>query len=118
MKKILTISLVALFAACSPSRIIPCPGPSKPVKIDAHGYAYSAAYHEIASDTLCEWMHVSRYQKGLVIAQMALSVRENGHCIAHLDCDKKPFPVDYTVGWCQGKEQLFNQLVSERRAKQ
>jgi hypothetical protein len=55
--------------------------------------------------------------KGFVISQMALAVRHDGFCIAHLDCAGKPFPEHYHVGWCKGKEELFNRLVKEGRAK-
>lgn len=68
-------------------------------------------------DTVPEWMHISMRPKGFVVAMMALSVRDNGYCIAHLDCAGKPFPEHYKVGWCQGKEQLLTRLVKERRVK-
>lgn len=68
-------------------------------------------------DTVSEWMHISTRAKGFVIAQTALAVRNDGYCIAHLDCDKKPFPVHYRVGWCQGKELLFNRMVKQGRAQ-
>jgi hypothetical protein len=68
-------------------------------------------------DTVPELMHISTRPKGFVVAQQALSVRDNGYCIAHLGCSGKAFPAHYKVGWCQGKEQLLNRLVKERRAK-
>lgn len=94
---LVTILLLLFLSACSPSRITPCPG----------------SVTKINGDTVPEWMHISTRAKGFVFAQVALSVRVNGMCATHLDCDKKPFPVHYHVGWCQGREQLFNRLVSQ-----
>jgi hypothetical protein len=66
-------------------------------------------------DTACEWMHISMTRgKGFVVARKALSVRVGGICTTHLDCAGKPFPEHYHVGWCQGKESLFNRLVKGR----
>lgn len=65
-------------------------------------------------DTIPERMHVSMRPKGFVLSMMALSVRDNGYCIAHLDCAGKPFPEHYKVGWCQGKDELLNRLVKGR----
>lgn len=97
-KKAVVIPVLIFFVSCSPSRMItPCPG----------------SVTKIAGDTVPEWMHISTRAKGFVFAQVALSVRVNGICATHLDCDKKPFPVHYHVGWCQGKEQLFNRLVGQ-----
>lgn len=114
MKKLIPVFL--LFAACHPARNLEVYRP------DAHGYQSATSLIgpmvlQTTTDTVCEWMHISRYQKGLVIAQTALAVRENGYCIAHLDCDKKPFPVHYHVGWCQGKDELLT-VLNERRSKQ
>lgn len=69
-------------------------------------------------DTLCEWMHISMRPKGFVIAQKALSVRVNGICVQHLDGRGKPFPVHYRVGWCEGKERVFNKIVELLNEKQ
>jgi hypothetical protein len=62
-------------------------------------------------DTIPESMHVSTRKKGFVLSQVALSVRRNGYCIGHLDCNRKPFPVHYTVGWCQGKDEVYRATV-------
>jgi hypothetical protein len=62
-------------------------------------------------DTIPESMHVSTRKKGFVFSQVALSVRRNGYCIGHLDCNRKPFPVHYTVGWCQGKDEVYKAIV-------
>jgi hypothetical protein len=62
-------------------------------------------------DTIPESMHVATRKKGFVFAQVALSVRRNGYCIGHLDCNRKPFPVHYTVGWCEGKEEVYRAIV-------
>lgn len=72
---------------------------------------------QIKMDTTCEWMHISMRDMAFVINRKALAVRRDGYCIAHLDGDKKPFPVHWHVGWCQGKDSLFNRLVKEGRAK-
>jgi hypothetical protein len=65
----------------------------------------------VTLDTIPESMHVSTRKKGFVILQVALSVRRNGYCIGHLDCNRKPFPVHYTVGWCQGKDEVYKAIV-------
>jgi hypothetical protein len=62
-------------------------------------------------DTIPESMHVSTRKKGFVLSQVALSVRRNGFCIGHLDCNRKPFPVHYTVGWCEGKDEVYKAIV-------
>jgi hypothetical protein len=62
-------------------------------------------------DTTCESMHLSTRDQGFVIAGKALSVRVNGICIQHLQSNGRPFPVHYRVGWCEGKEEVFNRLV-------
>ena len=122
MKKLLPILLVALFASCSPSRMItPCP---KYVGVVFSADSLPPCQHKLANckclrvvadkhDTTSEWMHISMRDVGFVINRKALAVRSNGYCISHLDCDKKPFPVHYHVGWCEGKELLFNRLVSQ-----
>jgi hypothetical protein len=102
MKKLLPILLIALFASCVPAR---------------SPYGCPKDVTRVSGDTVPEWMHISMRPKGFVIAQMALSVRDHGYCVAHLDCAGKPFPAHYKVGWCEGKELLFNQLVKERRVK-
>jgi hypothetical protein len=65
----------------------------------------------VTYDTIPESMHVSTRKKGFVFSQVALSVRRNGYCIGHLDCNRKPFPVHYTVGWCEGKEEVYKAIV-------
>jgi hypothetical protein len=102
MKKLLPIFL--LFAACSPSRYLPCP----------QNVTNAIGKH----DTLIEWMNVSFRPKGFVFCQKALSVRDNGYCIQHLQCDGRPFKPPFHIGWCQGKDELINRLINERRAKQ
>lgn len=62
-------------------------------------------------DTIPESMHVSTRKKGFVFAQVALSVRRNGYCIGHLDCNRKPFPVHYKVGWCEGMDEVYKAIV-------
>jgi hypothetical protein len=131
MKIILPLILLAVLASCGPSRYLECPkyvgiavdtipvqlmdsnhGGLLPATIACGGYLSEAICK--TPDTVPEWMHVSRYHKGFVIVQTALAVRDNGYCIAHLDCDKKPFPEHYRVGWCEGKEELLNRLVKGR----
>lgn len=101
MKKIIPFLLIVIIASCAPSRYLECPR-------NVTG---------VTGDTVPEWMHISMRPKGFVIAQKALSVRVNGVCSVHLQCDGKPFPVHYKVGWCEGKEELLTRLVNERRAK-
>jgi hypothetical protein len=81
---------------------------------DTDGYIYHhGQWHEVRPtlDTIPESMHVSTRKKGLVFAQVALSVRRNGYCIGHLDCNRKPFPVHYKVGWCEGKDEVYKAIV-------
>lgn len=66
-------------------------------------------------DTLCEYMHLSVRHNGFVISRKALTVRVNGICVQHLQSNGRPFPVHYKVGWCEGREELLNRLVNERR---
>jgi hypothetical protein len=65
----------------------------------------------IKPDTLCASMHLSIRDNGFVIARKALAVRVNGICIQHLQSNGRPFPVHYRVGWCEGREEVYNQLV-------
>jgi hypothetical protein len=121
-KAALPILLLIFFASCAPSRITPCPNyvglifnadtllpcqhklPNcKCLRVAAHKY-----------DTTSEWMHISMTRgKGFVIAYKALAIRKDGYCVQHLDCAGKPLPLHYRVGWCEGKELLFNRLVSQ-----
>jgi hypothetical protein len=68
-------------------------------------------------DTLCESMHLSIRDNGFVIARKALSVRVNGICVQHLQSNGRPFPVHYRVGWCEGREEIINELIKERSLK-
>jgi hypothetical protein len=99
MKKLIPIFLI--FAACTPTRYIPCPG-----SVTKTG------------DTVIEWMNVSTRQPGFVVIRKALAVRVNGYCIQHLQCDGRPFKTPYIVGWCEGKDKLLTAFLNERRAKQ
>lgn len=135
MKKLIPIFL--LFAACAPSRYLECPqaktigGNQLSISVCYNPDSLPPCKHDLPNcicllaapvakpDTIPEWMHVSATRaKGFVIARKALSVRVNGYCVTHLDCDKRPFPVHYHVGWCQGKDELLTALLNERRAKQ
>jgi hypothetical protein len=81
---------------------------------DITGYIYHHdQWYEVRAtyDTIPESMHVSTRKKGFVLSQVALSVRRNGYCIGHLDCNRKPFPVHYTVGWCEGKDEVYRAIV-------
>jgi hypothetical protein len=100
--KLLTFMLFILFASCVPAR---------------SPYGCPKDVTKVTGDTVPEWMHISMRPKGFVVSQKALSVRVNGMCSQHLQCDGKPFPAHYKVGWCEGKEEIFNQLVKERRVK-
>ena len=64
-------------------------------------------------DTVCEWMHLSISQRhnSIVLLRKALSVQINGKCIQHLYANRRKFPIHYHVGWCEGKEKLFNRLI-------
>jgi hypothetical protein len=111
MKKLLPLLMLAIFAYCSPSRITPCP---QYVGVAINADSLPASNR----DTIPEWMHISITRaKGFVMARKALSVQVNGICVQHLDCEHKPFPMHYKVGWCEGKDKLFNELVKERRGR-
>jgi hypothetical protein len=99
MKKLLPIFL--LFAACGPAKYLPCPG-----SVTKTG------------DTVTEWMNVSFRPKGFVFCQKALSVRHDGLCIQHLQCDGRPFKQQFHISWCQGKDELLTAFLNERRPKQ
>jgi hypothetical protein len=62
-------------------------------------------------DTTCESMHLSTRDQGFVISRKALSVRINGICVQHLQSNGRPFPVHYRVGWCEGREEVWERLV-------
>lgn len=47
----------------------------------------------------------------IVLLRKALSVQINGKCIQHLYANRRKFPIHYHVGWCEGKEKLFNRLI-------
>jgi hypothetical protein len=94
------VLLVLLFAACGPSKYLPCPG-----SVTKSG------------DTVIEWMNVSFRPKGFVFCQKALSVRVNGYCVTHLQGDGRPFKPPFHIGWCQGKDELLTAFLNERRAK-
>jgi hypothetical protein len=130
------LPLLIFLASCGPSRYLECPkyvgiaidtiptDSTWDMRMNKVGVVYRQIGHSdtfkiirplpLKPDTVPEWMHVSRYQKGFVIVQTALSVRIDGICTAHLDCAGKPFPAHYHVGWCEGKEELFNRLVKGR----
>jgi hypothetical protein len=89
-------------------------GSSKIDSGDITGYIYHHdQWYEVRAtyDTIPESMHVSTRKKGFVFSQVALSVRRNGYCIGHLDCNRRPFPVHYTVGWCEGKDEVYKAIV-------
>lgn len=125
MKKILPLLIMAVIVSCAAPKYYSCP---KSVNIVFNADSLPPCTHGLPNckclrlalaktDTVPEWMHVSMRPKAYVVAQMALSVRVDGICTQHLDCAGKPFPVHYRVGWCQGKDELFNRLVKERRTK-
>ena len=114
MKKLLL--LIALYIAGNNASF----GQIGGSKIDSCCVGYTTDYvyhrdqwHEIRPtfDTIPESMHVSTRKKGFVFSQVALSVRRNGYCIGHLDCNRKPFPAHYKVGWCEGKDMVYKAIV-------
>jgi hypothetical protein len=121
MKKLIPILL--LFAACGPSSFSQDRIDTIPI-VEGYYWVFrndtlTGSYRNPPKrDTISEWMHVScTRSKGFVIARKALSVRVNGYCVAHLDCDRKPFPVHYHIGWCEGKDKLLTAFLNGR-AKQ
>lgn len=117
MKKLLPL-LIIFLASCGPSRYLECPK-YVGIAIDTIPLVQPVSEYTLEEkpqpgDTTCEWMHISMRDMGFVLNRTALAVRRNGYCIAHLQADNKPFPEHWHVGWCQGKDELLNRMVTGR----